>query len=153
MNFGSSFLLRPLSTFALSVMALCSSVALCYAAELKVTNAWVKLAPPSSSVNAAYMQLTNELQETLVITQISADCCAMTMLHQTRQDKNKMVMDHLEQLTILPKSTIELKPGGLHIMLMNSRKPLLVDEPIGFTFRFSDGSQQKVQLFVKRDTH
>jgi periplasmic copper chaperone A len=120
-------------------------------AELTLTNAWVKLAPPSVSVNAAYLTLANNGQQAQVVTQISADCCAMTMLHETRQEQGKATMVHLEQLTIPAKSMVQLKPGGIHIMLMKSLKPLALNDKVNLTLTFSDGSQQKISALVKRD--
>jgi periplasmic copper chaperone A len=144
MRSGNNILLLIIA-IALSVTSLCCS------AELTVTNAWVKLAPPSASVNAAYLQLANNGQQPQVVTQISADCCAMTMLHETRQQQGKATMVHLEQLTIPAQSTVGLKPGGIHIMLMKPLKPLTLNDKVNLTLTFSDGSKQKIPAFVKRD--
>lgn len=145
MRFSKKIFRQSLAFMLLSAMA-----GYCMA-ELKVTDAWVKLAPPSASVNAAYMQLTNDQQHLQTITRISADCCAMTMLHQTRHDQDRVFMDHLARLPIPAQSTAELKPGGLHIMLMKAHTPLLVNDPVVITLGFDDGSEQQIHLVVKAD--
>jgi periplasmic copper chaperone A len=147
MRSGNKFFSRLIVFISLSATSLWCS------AELTVTNAWVTLAPPSSQVNAAYVKFTNTQKQSQVITHISADCCAMTMLHETRQDQGKASMNHLEQLTIPAKSTVELKPGGIHIMLMKPVKPLALNDTVNLTLTFSDGSQQKMPALVKRDVH
>lgn len=147
MHSGKNLFLRIVAFALLSLMA-----GICVA-ELKVTHAWVKLAPPSSTVNAAYMQLTNESPQPQVVTQISADCCAMTMLHKTRYEQDRAIMDHLTQLTIPAQTTVELKPGDLHIMLMKPHKPLALNDSIIVTLTFADGTQQLIPLFVKRDSN
>ena len=120
-------------------------------AELLVENAWVKLAPPSIQMSAAYMKLSNQQPELQIITHVSADCCAVAMLHVTRPQGDKVTMDHLDQLSIPSQSSIILQPGDVHIMLMKPRIPLVLDTPVRITFTFSDGSRQSVDTIVKRD--
>jgi copper(I)-binding protein len=122
-------------------------------AELLVENAWVKLAPPSIQMSAAYMKLSNQQQTAQVITNVSADCCVTAMLHHTKAQGDKVVMDHLDKLAIPAQSSIQLLPGDLHIMLMGARYPLVLDTPIRITFTFSDGSRQDIDTIVKKDGH
>lgn len=122
-------------------------------AELLVDDAWVKLAPPSIQMSAAYMKLSNQQQEAQVITGVSADCCASAMLHVTRTQDDKVSMAHLEQLSIPAQSSTHLQPGDIHIMLMKPRYELALDTPVRITFTFSDGSHQDIDMIVKRDNH
>jgi copper(I)-binding protein len=114
------------------------------ATELTVADAWVRLAPPTARVNAAYMTLTNTTDQPILITQVSADCCAMSMLHQTRQENEIASMVHLDQLEIPPASRVHLKPGGLHIMLMRPRQPLVEGDQVKLALTLSDGRIQQV---------
>lgn len=122
-------------------------------AELLVEHAWVKLAPPSIQMSAAYMKLSNKEQNAQVITHVSADCCATAMLHHTQTQGDKVEMKHLDQLSIPAQSSIHLQPGDLHIMLMKPRYELALDTPVRITFTFSDGSKQDIDVIVKRDEH
>jgi periplasmic copper chaperone A len=120
-------------------------------AQLDVENAWIKLAPPTASVNAAYMELTNTQPFAQTIVDISADCCAGAMLHQTRVVDDKASMEHLSQITLAAQSSLQLGPLGTHIMLMNSNKNLVEGEQVELTFSFSNGAKQIVTLAVKKD--
>ncbi|HSC67995.1 MAG TPA: copper chaperone PCu(A)C [Cellvibrio sp.] len=120
-------------------------------ADLVVESAWVKLAPPAIQMSAAYMKLSNQQQQVQVITQVSADCCASAMLHVNKVQGDKVFMEHLDQLSIPAQSSVDLKPGEVHIMLMKPRIPLVLDTPVRITFTFSDGSRQSVETLVKRD--
>lgn len=128
-------------------------IALNARAELLVENAWVKLAPPSMQMSAAYMKLSNQQQQAQVITGVSADCCASAMLHVTRTKDDKVSMDHLDQLSIPAQSSTHLQPGDVHIMLMKPRYELALDTPVRITFTFSDGTHQDIDTLVKRDEH
>lgn len=127
-------------------VAMCSSAAL---AELRVENAWVKLAPPGARANAAYVQLYNNGDAPVIIQSLSANCCAELMLHNTRYENDKAIMEHLDQLTIPAHTEVKLAPGGLHIMLLRASKPLQLGEQIELQLQFANGQQQTIHLPVK----
>lgn len=139
------------SEFCIGIVLLfCSSFVF---ADLQVSGAWVKLAPPGAKANAAYLQFYNPAQQTVVIESISANCCAHLMLHRTRYENDRAIMEHVEQLAIPAQSHVDLVPGGLHIMLMNAAQPLRTGDSIEMQLHFSDGRQQTIQLPVKADEH
>lgn len=120
------------------------------AAQLQVENAWVQLAPPATTVNAAYMQISNPHLRSQTIVGLSADCCATAMLHNTRKDGDKVSMEHLEYLVIPAQGSVQLVPGGMHIMLMEAKEELTLDNKVKITFSFNDGSTQDIELDVKK---
>jgi len=157
---GNSLLLNYgnwlfLSGWSIGRRALLCCVLLAHAvtayADLDIQRAWVKLAPPGSSVNAAYMTLANTGNTRMVITQVKADCCSMTMLHRTRQQAGSVTMEHLDELVLPPHSRIELAPGGLHIMLMRMNAPLLLNHQVNLQLVLSDGQKYSLSIPVLRE--
>jgi copper(I)-binding protein len=140
-----------IGVFLLSTFASCGLASYCVA-EVVVDKAWIKLAPPAATANAAYMQLTNLQLHAQTIVGVSADCCAMAMLHQIRYESDKVSMVHLDRLVIPPQSSVQLAPGGTHIMLMQAHEKLLLGHRVIITLTFSDGHSQMIELAVKRDT-
>lgn len=122
-------------------------------ADLQVNGAWVKLAPPGAKANAAYLKFYNPDKQAVVIESISANCCAHLMLHRTRYENDRAIMEHVEQLAIPAQSHVDLVPGGLHIMLMDAVQPLRLGDSIEMQLHFSDGRQQIILLPVKADEH
>lgn len=135
------------SIFGIFALLCCASVF----AELRIENAWVKLAPPGARANAAYVQLYNSSDAPVVIQSLSATCCAELMLHRTRYVNDKAIMEHLDQLIVPAKGKITLAPGGMHIMLLGARKPLQQGEQIELELHFASGQQQTIHLPVKAD--
>lgn len=119
-------------------------------AELQIDNPWVALAPPAATANAAYMDIYNPQVQAQKIVALSADCCALVMLHQMRRDGDKMLMEHREDLIVPAKGRVSLEPGGLHIMLMKPNAELQLGSEITITFTFADGSKQSIALGVKK---
>jgi len=68
----------------------------------------------------AYVVLKNLTNEALVINKISCDGFLNAFFHETKIDdlSGMTVMSKLESLTLNPKSKLEFKPGGKHIMIM-----------------------------------
>ena len=120
------------------------------AAQLQIENAWVQLAPPAATVNSAYMQISNPQLRPQTIVGLSADCCVMAMLHNTRRSGDKVSMDHLEYLTIPAQGSVQLAPGGMHIMLAEAHQELTLESKVKITFSFNDGSTQDIELDVKK---
>jgi copper(I)-binding protein len=107
-------------------------------AEVTVKNAWVKLAPPGTKVNAAYMQLYNHSSMDKAVVKVSADCCREVMVHQSRRVGDRIFMDHIDSLEVPARSELMLAPGGLHLMLIGAHTPLDVNDEVKITLIFSD---------------
>jgi copper(I)-binding protein len=120
------------------------------AAQVQVENAWIQLAPPGATVNAAYMTIHNPQSSAQTIVSVSADCCAGVMLHKTRREGDKVVMDHLEHLIIPAQARVPLAPGGLHIMLTKAQEELRLESKVKIIFSFDDGTIQEFTLDVKQ---
>ncbi len=119
--------------------------------NLQVNDAWVKLAPPGANANAAYAKLYNPADEAVTIKSLSASCCESLMLHRTRYENDRAIMEHVDQLSVPAHGSVELIPGGLHIMLLNASSPLQAGDRVDVQLYFSDGRQQRIQLPVKAD--
>jgi len=119
-------------------------------AQVQVENARIQLAPPAAAVNAAYMTIHNPQLRAQTIVGVGADCCATVMLHKTRREGDKVLMEHLEYLVIPAQAQVQLAPGGLHIMLTEAKEELTLESKVKITFSFGDGSTQEFDLDVKQ---
>ncbi len=59
-------------------------------------------------------------------------------------------MRPVENIPVAAGGTTELKPGGLHIMLMMLKKPLVAGERLNITLNFEDGSSKQIQAEVRK---
>jgi copper(I)-binding protein len=119
-------------------------------AQVQVENAWIQLAPPAATANAVYMKIHNPQLRPQTIIGLSADCCAEVMLHKTRREGDKVLMEHLEHLVIPAQARVPLAPGGLHIMLTKAQEELRLESKVKIIFSFDDGTIQEFTLDVKQ---
>lgn len=119
-------------------------------AELEISSPWIKNLPPSVPVRAGYMTLHNPESKTVSIVSLSSDAFGSIEIHQTIEQDGLMRMERVSTLTVEPGSTVQLTPGGLHLMMMNPVEPTRIGDRIEILILFDDGSEQKLEMWVKK---
>jgi copper(I)-binding protein len=84
---------------------------------LSVTDAWSPQAPPGRMM-AGFMQLENRGSEPIVLTHGESQRFGRVEIHTMRMDEGVMRMRKLDSLEVPAGERVELRPGGLHLMLM-----------------------------------
>ena len=119
-------------------------------ARLEVKNAWVREAPPSARMLAAYMTLENQSSSEAVLTQVDSPAFGHVMLHKTEVVDGMARMLHQDEVVIPAQGTVELKPGGLHLMMSAPEKRLTEGDQVEFVLTFSTGETIRVQADVRK---
>jgi protein SCO1/2 len=93
--------------------------------DLEIKRAVLKLPPPGAPSAALYLSLHNGSSRPLEITSISVLQAKSSMLHETVTDAQGVSrMEHRPQLVISPHETLEMAPGGIHVMVTGLPSPL-----------------------------
>ena len=121
------------------------------AEPLGVRHGWVQLAPPGAMNLAAYMELDNSSTARVTIARISADCCAMAMLHSTERDGDRVKMLRVEMPQVPVHGRLLLKPGAMHLMLMRPKADLIEGDWVNILLQFTSGENQTIRLQVMRE--
>lgn len=114
--------------------------------KIEVKDAWVRAVPPTSKMSAAYMVIENKGKEADKLISASNNVSEITELHKTENGKMRKV----EFIEVPANGKVELKPGGLHIMLINLKKPIKEGEEVELTLKFEKSGEVKVKAPVKR---
>ena len=104
----------PAITVLACLLASCSATH----APLAASDVVVTRPVPGTQISAAYLALTNTSRQKITITKVTSPDFESAELHESILDDGIARMIALEELTILPKQTVLLEPGGLHLMLM-----------------------------------
>ena len=70
-------------------------------------------------------------------------------LHQMSMEGNVMRMREIEGIDLPPGAKVELKAGGLHIMLMDLKAPLKLGDKLPLTLRFKNAGEVTVEIWVE----
>ena len=134
---------RPFLFLVLLLPAVCR-------AELDISDAWIKNLPPAVPVRAGYMTLHNPAPTAQRIVALHSASFASVEIHQTVMQDGMMRMRQLTELQINAGETVQLAPGGLHLMLIQPVEPTRPGEMHRIEIEFDDGSRQNLQLMVKK---
>ena len=85
---------------------------------LELEDSWVRALPPTQSNTAAYMTLHNRGDSTIEIAGASADIAQSVEIHTSREVDGYMRMEQLPGLSVAPGKSLQLAPGGTHLMLL-----------------------------------
>lgn len=119
-------------------------------AEIEVEDAWSRATPPGVDRGAGYMTLRNTGDEERVLTGAETDRAKRTEIHESREVDGRMQMKPLpDGLTLEPGETVELKPMGIHLMLMGLEKALAEGDNVPVTLTFRDGETLDTELSVR----
>ena len=114
-------------------------------AQLRVDSAWVRATVPNQSATGAFMRLT--AQKDVVLTGASSPVADIVEVHEMLMDQGIMRMRASEPVPLKAGQTIELKSGGLHIMMMGLKKQIKAGArvPLTLSLKAADGSRSVVE--------
>lgn len=118
-------------------------------AELQVGNAWIAHLPAPVMVRAGYMTLHNPAGEAVTIESVSSDAFASIEIHRSFEQDGLMKMEAVHGLTVEANSSVQLSPGGLHLMMMGPVAATAAGDLIDITIYYKDGTVQTLGMIVK----
>ena len=134
-----------ISTFAVSVLtSLCSMAAL---AQITVKDPWVRATVPQQQATGAFMQLTAPADSTLV--EVKSSAAGIVEIHEMKMANNVMKMRAVDGLELPAGKTVELKPGGYHVMLMDLKAQVKAGDTVPLTLVFEGRDKKRVIVEVK----
>jgi len=118
-------------------------------ADVTITNAWVKPTVPGQPVAGAYMKLTSDKDVNLI--GASSAVAQNVEIHEMSMKGNIMRMRQLKQLPLPAGKTVELAPGGFHLMLIGLHHQIKDSEiiPLKLTVEDKAGDKKTLSLNVK----
>jgi periplasmic copper chaperone A len=119
------------------------------AAALTTSDTWAKAAP-ARQMSAAFGTIANPTSKAVRVIGAFSTASGVLQLHEVVQRDGSMVMQQKAGGFVIPAGgTVELKPGGNHIMLMSLRKPLRAGTTVPVTLVTSDGGLLRFTALVK----
>ncbi len=91
-------------------------------AELAIDDAWIRSGPPNSTIFAGYLKFTNTSSTEISIKELKSNAFEKIEMHSSFTEDGISSMKKLNALEIPANSTLNLKPGGYHLMLNSPNK-------------------------------
>ena len=139
---GGSLLSIAAMGLALVVMALPAVAHDYMVGKLHIDQPWTRATPGGAKVAGGYVTITNNGSESDRLVAVRADFSADPQLHEMSMHDGVMIMRPVEGGIEIPAGqTVELKPGGLHIMFMGLSEQLRKDETRKVTLVFEKAGE------------
>lgn len=137
------------------------------ATEVEVSDVWARAAADleASDRSAVYMTVTGGSEDdALVAASVPADVAGTVEIHETVEPDSMagddmggddggmsgmMEMREVEQIDVPADTTVELEPGGLHVMLLDVQRELTPGETIEVTLTFEVAGEMTVEAEVR----
>jgi len=115
--------------------------------DLKIENAWAR-AVPAGMTSAVFLTITNNSTRADALIAVQSPVAQMAEVHQTKMENDVMKMSPVDRIAIPTGQTVELKPGGYHIMLMGLNRNLVAGDRVPLTLKFERAGEIKFEAVV-----
>jgi periplasmic copper chaperone A len=136
---------------SLSLLLICVAAALigCAVESLAASNAF-SYACAAGGECGVFLTLTNSNSQPDTLVSARTDVADHAELHTVVMDmKGGMKMQQVADIALPASSSVELKPGGFHVMLFGLNKELKAGDTFPLTLKFDKGGEQTVQVQVR----
>lgn len=114
----------------------------------RIQNAWVREILPGQDITAAFLVIENPDHAADSLVGVSCECAKTMEMHRMVKDGDTMKMEPVDQIDVPARGKVELKPGGLHLMLFGT-KPLRHGDKVRLRLRFAQAGEVVVEAPVR----
>ena len=136
----------------------------------EITKVWARTSPMETSLGAVYMTISSKDGDELTDVSVDSSIAAMAQIHEmvmasaetdtemsmttempmtTEAISGEMVMQEVDSIVIDAGGSVDLMPGGYHIMLMEIAAPLELGAKFDVTLTFAKAGKVTVTAEVR----
>jgi copper(I)-binding protein len=117
-------------------------------ATIEVEHPWARESPPSVPNGAAYMTLVNQGRQPDQLLGVTGDVADKIELHAHLEEGGMMKMRQVDKIEVNPGEPTVLQPGGLHLMLIGLKKPLVAGQKFTLQLNFANAGKVPAEVAV-----
>ena len=114
---------------------------------LQIENAYTRATVPGQMAAGGFMKVENKGVVDLLVS-ASSPAAGEVQLHEMAMEGNVMKMRQVKDIPVPAGGAVELKPGGMHLMFMNIKAPLVAGETIPVKLKFAKAGEVEVKFPV-----
>jgi copper(I)-binding protein len=105
---------------------------------IEIEQPWARATPKGATIGAGYMKITNKGTEADRLVGGTVAFAQRFEVHSMAMEQGVMKMREVKDgLEIKPGETVELKPGGYHVMFVDLKQPLKQGDKVKVTLTFA----------------
>lgn len=119
---------------------------------IEITDFWAPTTPPGAQTAVVYLTIENGTGQDDRLVSASSDRCGTIELHATQFDENRIMRMRLaepELLEIRSGETMEMAPGGLHVMCIDLPTPFEAGEELDLTVTLETAGDFEITTVIE----
>lgn len=137
----------------LFAVALSATLALAHGyklGNLEIRHPWSKATVAGQPVAGGFMKITNNGSEADRLVSVASDAAGMIQIHQMTVEDGIMKMSEVPGGVEIPAGqSVELKPGGLHVMFMGLKTPFKEGDKVKAVLTFEKAGTIDVEFKIE----
>jgi len=119
--------------------------------DLGIEAPWARATPPNARTGAVYLTLVNHGSVTDRLVAASSAAAERVELHAHINESGVMRMTAVNAVNLAAGERVDLRPGGLHVMLVDLKGPLRENTQVSVTLRFAMAGEITIAVPVLRN--
>ena len=129
-------------------MVACSSNEIEKDGPLRVKDAWAR-ATKGTGIGAMYLTLENTDTGAVMILGAATPMAAAAEFHETAEMDGMSHMTKLDSIPVARGATLTMKPGGLHVMLIDLKMSIAAGDTVPLVLQFRDGRRTSAKAVAR----
>jgi copper(I)-binding protein len=118
--------------------------------DLEIDHPWSRATPKGAEIAAGYALIKNNGSEPDRLIGGSLSTAGEARVHEMKMENGVMKMRPLiDGLEVKPGGSVELKPGGYHLMFMDLKQPLKKGQSVKGSLKFEKAGSVDVEFSVE----
>jgi periplasmic copper chaperone A len=110
----------------------------------------IRPAGPGLSDTAAYLTLDNPTATPVKVETVSCGCAEMVEPHRSEMTGGVMRMRSAPAPVVPAHGSLVFSPGGLHLMVMGLKRPIVAGDHVPMRFSFDHGPPATIDFVARR---
>jgi len=151
-------MIKSKSSFVFTALSACISVSLMLSSAVhaqtvkvdavSISDAYTRATVPGQKVAGGFLKIQNKGNTSDQLVSASSPSAGEVQLHEMAMEGNVMKMRQVKDIVVPANGSVELKPGGYHLMFLDLKGPFVAGETIPVKLKFSKSGDVEVKLPV-----
>lgn len=119
------------------------------AAQVEISQPWVRATVAQQKATGAFFHLKSKADARLV--EVRSSVAGLAEVHEMAMEGDVMKMRAVPGLALPAGKTVELKPGGYHVMLLDLKAPIKAGDSVPLTLVFEGADKQRQSVEIKAE--
>ena len=115
---------------------------------IKIEGAYTRATAPGQQVAGGFMKIDNKGNVADQLVSASSPAAGEVQLHEMAMEGNVMKMRQVKDIAVPAGGSVELKPGGYHLMFLNLKGPFAAGQTVPVKLKFAKAGELEVKMPV-----